>query len=50
MGGACSMPVGEKCVADFSGANHLDTYIYRRDGNKRILKMGWDDIVWNYVD
>ena len=24
MGGSCGMPVGEKCVADFGGADHLE--------------------------
>ena len=27
MGGACSMPVGENCVVDFGGADHLE-YLY----------------------
>jgi hypothetical protein len=44
------MPVGEKCQADFGGADHLEyPYIYRRSGNKRILKMGWEGIGWNYL-
>jgi len=54
MSGACSMHVGEKCIADFGGEDLLEylyiyIYIYRRGGNKRVLKMGWESIGWNYL-
>jgi hypothetical protein len=34
------MAAGEKCLADFGGANYLEYLVIEGAGNKRILKMG----------